>query len=201
MRAQRVAAGRPVSTEEWIIEATFRVLAKQTISRTRIPLIAREAAMSQGIIHYHFETKEQLLIRVHEWLLRAFAEMRGVTTGWSGAHLVEVDPVGAMIEYQRVLIGPERDMIRVFYDLWVQGSSRPGALRDAMKEHFRAYRDLVRRTAFGRLGPRADVAPAIFLSLLEGAALQLILDEEAFDANRYFSALKRLADGLGAASG
>ena len=43
-----------METRERILLATFDVVAKHTINGTRMPMIARQAGISQGLIHYPF---------------------------------------------------------------------------------------------------------------------------------------------------
>ena len=47
--------------EKTILDAALEVVARETISRTRMHLIAEEAGMSQSNLHYHFKTKDDLL--------------------------------------------------------------------------------------------------------------------------------------------
>ena len=50
-----------------IVAATCRVIARKGIDATRIADIAREAGTSTGTVHYHFETKEDVLVAALEW--------------------------------------------------------------------------------------------------------------------------------------
>ncbi|MEA2641300.1 MAG: hypothetical protein QOF51_2694, partial [Chloroflexota bacterium] len=68
---------------ERILVAAFRVVARDTISGTRMPVIAREANLSQGALHYYWESKENLLLNLLDWLLTAFREGRGISSGES----------------------------------------------------------------------------------------------------------------------
>jgi len=43
-----------MDARERILFATFDVVAKNTINGTRMPMIARQAGISQGLIHYPF---------------------------------------------------------------------------------------------------------------------------------------------------
>ena len=114
-----------------ILEATFRVVAARTISGTRIPAIATEAEVSHGIIHYHFETKDKLLLSLLDWLLEAFRDFRGVTSGRRLTVPAQPEPEAARrayLDYVRMVIETDRDMARVFYDFWVQAVSGPGCV-------------------------------------------------------------------------
>ena len=78
-----------MDARERILFATFDVVARNTINGTRMPMIARQAGISQGLIHYHFQTKEKLLIAMCKWLFASLREYRGVTTGRT---VLRIDP-------------------------------------------------------------------------------------------------------------
>jgi TetR/AcrR family transcriptional repressor of bet genes len=66
---------RPTNTEERrgeIVLALSRVMAREGYERATIALIAKEAGLSGGLVHYHFESKAEILHALVEGLsLRA----------------------------------------------------------------------------------------------------------------------------------
>lgn len=47
-----------------LIEATIETIARQGYSRTTLTEVARTAGLSHGLVNFHFETKEKLLVEV-----------------------------------------------------------------------------------------------------------------------------------------
>lgn len=185
-----VPSGKVRESRERILAATFRVVARDAISGTRVPSIAIEAGVSQGILFYHFETKEKLLLSLLDWLLDAFRNYRGIVSERSIKPPTPPEPAAvqsAFLAYLRLLIEHEREMISVFYDFWVQAVSRRGPFEQLLQDQFRIYRNDVKGVLAKRLRdhPDADVTAGIIVSLFEGAALQLTLDPDAFDMDAY----------------
>ena len=58
-------------TRERILQAAFTVLGRQGYENTSIKDIAEEAGVAQGLIHYHFKSKEQLVLSVLAEVCRA----------------------------------------------------------------------------------------------------------------------------------
>lgn len=70
--------GRPTNTEERraeIVLALSRVMAREGYERATIALIAKEAGLGAGLVHYHFESKAEILQSLVEGL-SAGAEAR-----------------------------------------------------------------------------------------------------------------------------
>lgn len=177
---------------ERILAASFRVVAENTINGTRVPAIAKEAGLSQGLIFYHFDSKENLLVCLLDWLLQRFRGFEGVAGGKLVEDLDSADGAAlrqAFLRYLRYLAEQEPDMSRVFYDFWVQAVAREGALRKTLKEQFRLYRLDVKQLIKRNNGDAADadVRAGLIVSLFEGMVIQLTLDQEAFDIDRYLA--------------
>ena len=51
-------------TSERILEAAFNVLSRQGYENTSIKDIAEDAGVAQGLVHYHFKSKQQLVLAV-----------------------------------------------------------------------------------------------------------------------------------------
>ena len=55
---------RAADTRTRILEAAFHVLGRQGYENTSIKDIAEEAGVAQGLVHYHFKSKQQLVLAV-----------------------------------------------------------------------------------------------------------------------------------------
>jgi AcrR family transcriptional regulator len=182
---------------ERILAAAFRVVARDTISGTRMPVIAKEANLSQGALHYYWDTKENLLLNLLAWLLTAFREGRGISSGDSVPPAEAGEPAVGLARQMalvRLLITKEPEMSRVYYDFWVQAASRSGPLQESMRHELERYRSDLKRTMLPDSHPEFDIdaLAAVFLGLLEGPLLQLALDGDAFDSDEYLKIAERL---------
>ena len=55
-------------TREKILQAAFTVLSRQGYENTSIKDIAEEAGVAQGLVHYHYKSKQQLVLAVLEFV-------------------------------------------------------------------------------------------------------------------------------------
>ncbi len=70
-------------TRTRILEAAFNVLSRQGYENTSVKDIAEEAGVAQGLIHYHYKSKQQLVLAVLEYVCQK-VEM-GAVSGEAGA--------------------------------------------------------------------------------------------------------------------
>ncbi|MCP5206506.1 MAG: TetR/AcrR family transcriptional regulator [Hahellaceae bacterium] len=63
--------GRPSNTEQRkqeIVEALLRVMSECGYEKASIQIIAKEAGLAPGLIHYHFKTKQEILLALVNWI-------------------------------------------------------------------------------------------------------------------------------------
>lgn len=63
--------GRPSNTQQRkqeIVDALLRVMAVNGYEKASIQVIAKEAGLAPGLIHYHFKTKKDILLALVEWI-------------------------------------------------------------------------------------------------------------------------------------
>jgi AcrR family transcriptional regulator len=58
----------PIKSHEKILQAAFTVLSQQGYENTSVKQIAEEAGVAQGLVHYHFKSKQQLVLAVLEFV-------------------------------------------------------------------------------------------------------------------------------------
>ena len=63
-------------TRERILNAALKVINEETISGTRMHLIAEKADVVQSNVHYYYETKQDLLLALQEKVLTECYEIR-----------------------------------------------------------------------------------------------------------------------------
>jgi len=69
--------GRPSNTEQRkqeIINALLRVMAERGYEKASIQAIAKEADLAPGLIHYHFKTKQEILLGLVNWIASSATE-------------------------------------------------------------------------------------------------------------------------------
>ena len=69
--------GRPSNTAErraQIVDAMLTVLAREGYARATVAAIAREAGLTAGLLHYHFASKQEILVALVEALVARVEE-------------------------------------------------------------------------------------------------------------------------------
>jgi len=174
VRQQAKAARR-----QELIEATIDSLAKRGYEATTLADVAKGAGLSRGIVNFHFETKEKLLVET----LRALSEeYRG---HWRGA-LASAGPdpaarLWALVsaDFDRKVCTPRK--LAAWCAFWGEAKSRP-TYRDLCSANDEEYQsttvDLVRRLA----APGQDHAALAraLVCLLEGLWLNLMMAPKDF---------------------
>jgi AcrR family transcriptional regulator len=167
---------------EQIVQATIRCLAREGYAGLTMKKVAREAAVSQGILHYYFASKRAILIAALD------VEMgdldRRVAALSEGAR----DARGRLRAVIRGCLGlaeDSREFWVVFVEFWGE-MLHDRRLRDLNTAVYtRTRRLLGRLIAEGvRTGHFRAVDPAraaaVVLGLIDGLSLQLTFDPEAF---------------------
>src|SRR2546423_14271233 len=76
-------ADRSIKTRDKTLQAAFSVLSRQGYENSSIKEIAEEAGVAQGLVHYYFKSKQQLVLAV---LAEVCREMKyGDEQGAAGA--------------------------------------------------------------------------------------------------------------------
>jgi TetR/AcrR family transcriptional regulator len=177
-------------THRRILDATLATLAKHKISGTRMRLIAKKAGMSQGNLHYYFPKKADLYMALIDDMLDHFVHAR--------VHALEDKELGPekklaiFFDQMKNILLSESHRMFVFYDFWVQGTS-DRQIRSKIQHMYATWRsDIaavvqqgVREETFDQA--QADIIPHVMVSLMEGAALQHLIDEQAVDLDDYFA--------------
>jgi AcrR family transcriptional regulator len=102
---------------EEILRAACRALARRGFADTRIADIAAEAGTSTGTVHYHFDTKDDVLLAALNWSSdRLFARARDVVEG-SGSERAKL---AQLLELCIPHPGPLRDEYVLWIELWVR---------------------------------------------------------------------------------
>jgi AcrR family transcriptional regulator len=162
-----------------LIEATIDSLAKRGYEATTLADVAEGAGLSRGIVNFHFETKEKLLV---ETLRHLSTEYRG---HWRGALAAAGDDPAARLwalvsaDFDRKVCATRK--LAAWCAFWGEAKSRP-----TYREHCSANDEEYQSTVVGlcaRLAAPGQDAPALaraIVCLLEGLWLNLMMAPKDF---------------------
>jgi len=168
-------------TRDAIMRATYRALCEHGYADLSTQDIADELDKSRSLLHYHYDTREDLLLAFVDNLV-----------GWIGDRLEETDttdPRARLMEYvDRFMIDPEDDQHRRFitalFELRIQAIHNE-RFRETLAEHYRGnvaaaatiIEDGVEAGVFRPVDPY-DTAETIYMAI-EGARMyQVVLGAE-----------------------
>lgn len=192
-----------------IVEAARRLLAEEGYDRLTMKQVAREAGVAQGLIHYYFSGKDEMLLEV---LLKAAGrygeEMRrfggSLPEGESLAEAAEGESLAeAALARTRERVSREPERYRLRYELFALGLRKPellagvGELLDNGREGIGAT---IERIAERDRAPvstgDARALAAVLLACFDGLALQKLADPERFDLEAAYGVLAKMAEGV-----
>jgi TetR/AcrR family transcriptional repressor of bet genes len=193
-------AAEPVRRAQ-IIKAACHVAAARGLDGLTVRRVAARAGVSAGLVLFHFETKDQLIIALLDWLLET------TTVLHVGDEIARIaSPLERLVELLRQemdRLSSEPDRIRLFFDFWARGIRHSG-IRSKMRRELVRYRDAFRPMAEEVLlaaperfrGVTAEGLAAVAVSFIKGCAVQSMIDPERFEIAEYLAAAKGLVGQL-----
>jgi AcrR family transcriptional regulator len=189
-------------TKERIIAAAARVLAEKGYDATTLREISREAQAAQGLVHYYFGGKDELLVEALQAAGRQFHQRmehlaQHMSTDWT---------LDALLTQLRERVDLEPDVYRLRYESFSLGLHNP-LIEPRVRERLAQRRDeigsVIARALENMEGTdgvkRSSVDPtmlaALLLSLFDGLALQKILDP-TFDLEAAYGLLAQMLHSL-----
>lgn len=178
-----------------ILDATLKILAKNKISGTRMHLIAAEAGTSQSNLHYHYPTKNDLLLAAMQRMQEYFDKKRTASVDFTLTRQTpEENLTGLLREKQDdILHHPEIDCIQ--FDYWVQGTIDPviqEKLRSSMSKWRADIQNVLLSCKEGADKETITTLSCLMVSMMMGASMQYLLDEQAFSLDTYFTMVKQM---------
>lgn len=188
-----MAGKKSVDTEEKIIQATLDIIEKNTISGTRMRLIADQAEVYQSNLHYYYKSKKELLMAVQKTVAERCIELRESYLEDSEDSLESRLDVFLKQKLAFIVEEPKYDYAEI--DFWIQ-SRLDDDYRSEFKRSFLGWRSELQEF-LSAYAPHIDIQKrktlsSIIISLLEGASIQYLVDSDAFDVNEYFDYIKSL---------
>ncbi|MFN2581415.1 MAG: TetR/AcrR family transcriptional regulator [Candidatus Dormibacteria bacterium] len=151
-----------------IVRAAAAVLGRQGYGETSLKDVAREAGVAPGLLHYYFESKQELLLEV---VVRMEREM---IRDWQAAVVDIEDPIErivAALDHVAQRCSEQPEFFRLLFDLYNIGIGSP-ALRDRCAEMWTHFIDEVEtevRRILGRLPAYSVVPPRDLAGAVAGA--------------------------------
>jgi TetR/AcrR family transcriptional repressor of bet genes len=193
-------AAEPVRRAQ-IIKAAYHVAAARGLDGLTVRRVAARAGVSAGLVLFHFETKDQLIIALLDWLLETTTVLH---VGDEIARIASpLERLVGLLRQETDRLSSEPDRIRLFFDFWARGIRHSG-IRSKMRRELARYRDAFRPTAEEVLlaaperfrGVTAEGLAAVAVSFIKGCAVQSMIDPERFEIAEYFAAAKGLVGQL-----
>ena len=174
-------------TREKILQAAFTVLSRQGYENASIKDIAEEAGVAQGLVHYHFKSKQQLVLAVLDFVCQK-VEI-GNVEGEAGA-------IQAFEDMKKTL-KDSRDANSLYVQLIGVGLHDAlvgGGVRDFIRSE-RAHIEALARQVLGERkqfdGAARGIAGVVWAAVL-GIMIQNLVDPE-FDADEAIDALAAMS--------
>jgi len=189
-------------TRDRIVEGAYQALVKGGYHDTSIKDIAQEAGVAPGLVHYYFETKEDLLIAAIQYgclALESESKRHGLTETAAGQAL-EQARLG--FELAKRDLHKHRGLFVLIFDMYGAGLHNP-KIAAAVKESIQQRRSLVEtivRGVLAGLPERPGATPAAIAAAIwggiHGITLQKIVDRN-FDADAAIDALAEIVFAYG----
>ncbi|MCD8355904.1 MAG: TetR/AcrR family transcriptional regulator [Clostridia bacterium] len=183
----KLQSEKAMTTEDRILDAALDVIKTHSISGIRIHLVAERAGLFQSNIHYYFKSKRDMLFavlqRVHNRCENIRMELREDTDNTLER---QIDIFFAQ-KKQLILHETKYDYAEI--DFWTLARLDEG-IKERFRKSFDKWREEIARV-IARYAPqvsceRRDYLAALMVSMMEGATLQYLIDEDNFPLDEYF---------------
>ncbi len=182
-------------TTNKILEAAFEIVAQNKISGTRMHLIAKEAGMVQSNLHYYYPTKNDLLIALLDSIQERFTQKRMSSVDLEEKSFSE-NLQGLFYEKKDDILNHKK-IDYVQFDFWVQGTVNPeirAKFKDAFDIWINNITEVLKKDKCFEENKSVHyrMLPHLIVSIMMGASMQYLMDEEKFDLNDYFTAAEKM---------
>jgi AcrR family transcriptional regulator len=176
-----------------ILNAALDVVNKNTISGTRMHLIAEQAKMVQSNVHYYYKTKEELMLALQDYIFEECYDIRRKEKKHSKDNLDS--QLDVFINQKKRLIVNKRKYDFAEIDFWVQSKTNEDA-HVKFAASYDKWRNEIREildTYCPDLDEKSkQILPFTLVSLLQGATIQYFINKTNFDIDGYFEMCKQM---------
>jgi len=186
--------GLDLTPQEKILVATYETILEDQISGTRLRKIASKAGIAQGHLHYYFASKDELFLELLNEMIQAFTEDRETLLQDSSISAKQKLLAILHLKYE-IIKGSMQDF--VLFDFWVQSASNEN-IQANWHKIYRPWRQAIEAIiqagiASGEFKPKyAKLMPSLMISVMDGAALQYLIDQDAFELQEYFQSAEEM---------
>ncbi len=181
-----------------ILRAAYRVAARDRLGGLTVRAVAAEAGVSAGLLLFHFESKDGLLVDLLDWML-AHTIVAGEMHRRPPAGTPPIAWLLTVVERDLAHLLKQRERVELFYDYWVLGTRHP-VIRRLIRRALHRYRESFRPATSAIIdaaperweGVTADDLAGVCAAFIEGCATQTVLDSARFDAGRAMATLQAL---------
>jgi TetR/AcrR family transcriptional regulator, transcriptional repressor of bet genes len=191
-------AGKPAPEEfrrQQILQSAFEVAGRAGLGGLTVRAVAAEAQLSHGLVLFYFKKKERLLHELLDWLL---ADTSVLDVSDDIARLPSAfDRLHTLLQQEVARVANEPRRTRLFFEYWALGA-RDATIRARIAKELERYRTAFREKVAGLLhsepstfaGITADGLAAVAISLIQGCAVQAMIDPAHFDMEEYLAAVR-----------
>ncbi|RJP26340.1 MAG: TetR family transcriptional regulator [Candidatus Abyssobacteria bacterium SURF_5] len=179
-----------------IADALFLCLAESGHETVTIKDIARRANLHYGVIHYYFKSKDEIVSEMADSIIAKYGNLLLERT--RSAHSA-TEKINIAVDFLVEEFIFNRRLNRVFYNL-VQMAFERETIRDALRRQLRAYRRhiaavIAEGTTNGEFpARRSGPIASSLVALVEGMALQWVIDSRALERKEVHSLIREMVD-------
>jgi TetR/AcrR family transcriptional regulator len=179
--------------EQRILDAALDIVNKETISGTRMHLIAEQAQMVQSNIHYYYKTKNDLMLALQDYIFEVCYEIRRKEKKHSKDNLDS--QLDVFINQKKKQMKNKRKFDFAEVDFWVQSKTNSEVQR-RFNISYEKWRSEI-RGILEIYCPEMDEKykeqlPFLMVSMIEGATIQYYINKDTFDIENYFKICKEM---------
>jgi len=185
-----------------ILQAAYEVGSQRGLSGLTVRLVAAEAGLSNGLVHFHFKTKEALLIALLDWLLATTTVLQ--VSDEVAAIPSPLDRLLALLRQEMDRLIRDRPRVHLFFDFWLMGirhrkiGKRMRAELDRYRETFLPMAEEVLAAEPERFpGVTPEGLAAVSVGFINGCAVQSMIDPDHFDVAQFIRATNGVMAQLG----
>lgn len=190
-------AGKSPERRAEIIAALNRCILKQGYLNTSVRDIAREANVQSGVIHYYFESKEEILEKLMESIIDGYQQEAFLALSKKRKGKTPREKLSLVVEFLFLKLAREKDTNRMFLEFW-NLSQHDEKLRGLLKALYKTYRAEISRyiaeclEALNIEYENIDSMAALLVGASEGIGMQLIIDPKGISVPK----ISKVADQL-----
>lgn len=174
-------------TRRRILDAAMRRIAAEGLDEVRIARIAMDAGVSAALLHYHFDSREALLVEALEHSFELVGDVRIPDTGGEAPSAVE--RLRDLIDVCLPVPGVQRDDFLLWAELWLRAARRPELAETAGRLYARLHAWVLEVLADGvAAGEMTTGDPARatdrLLALIDGYGLRALMGDPAMPLER-----------------